>query len=224
MSSPSPTVASTCPGLIDDPRIAGPVASILGDDYNYAASDGNYYVGDTKWHSDHHLDTPFHSVKIAFYLDPVTRDTGCLRLIPGSFRHGDAFADALHAVVPISAENRSREVWGIHGSEVPALAIESQPGDMVLFNHKTKHSAWGGSSKRRMFTYNFEERMAGAALAYLRMWLTDIHGPPGRDLWRGDAAHRRPPSAGATWSSGCRSPQSWGLEQLHEGTHPRGAP
>ncbi len=35
-------------GLIDDPRIAGPVASILGCDYNYAASDGNYYVGDTK--------------------------------------------------------------------------------------------------------------------------------------------------------------------------------
>ncbi len=33
--------------LIDDPRIAGPVASILGSDYNYATSDGNYYVGDT---------------------------------------------------------------------------------------------------------------------------------------------------------------------------------
>ena len=29
-------------GLIDDPRIAGPVASILGSDYNYATSSGNY--------------------------------------------------------------------------------------------------------------------------------------------------------------------------------------
>ena len=46
-------------------------------------------------------------------------------------------------------------------------------------DHKTKHSAWGGSSKRRMFTYNFEERMASAALAYLRTWLTDIHARQG---------------------------------------------
>ena len=136
-------------------------------------------MGDTRWHSDHHLDTPFHSVKVAFYLDPVTHDSGCLRLIPGSCHHGDAFADALHAVVPISAENRSREVWGVHGSEVPALAIESTPGDMVLFNHKTKHSAWGGGSKRRMFTYNFEQRMSGATLAYLRTWLTDVHARNG---------------------------------------------
>ena len=165
--------------LIDDPRIAGPVASILGSDYNYATSDGNYYVGDTMWHSDQHLDTPFHSVKVGFYLDPLTRDSGCLRLIPGSFRHGDAFADALHAVVPISAENRSREVWGIHGSEVPAVAIESQPGDMVLFNHKTKHSAWGGGTLRRMFTYNFEERMTGAQVPYLAQTLADVHARNG---------------------------------------------
>ena len=160
-------------GLIDDPRIAGPVASILGSDYNYAASNGNYYVGDSMWHSDHHLDVPFHSVKIGFYLDPVGVDSGCLRLIPGSFNHGDAFSDALHAVVPISAENRSREVWGVHGSEVPAVAIESTPGDMVLFNHKTKHSAWGGGSKRRMLSYNFEERMTGTQIPHLAQTLSD---------------------------------------------------
>ena len=29
---------------------------------------------------------------------------------------------------------------------------------MLLFNHKTKHSSWGGGSMRRMFTYNFEQR------------------------------------------------------------------
>ena len=149
------------------------MSSILGSDYNYATSSGNYYVGDSMWHSDQHLDTPFHSVKVAFYLDPVTRDSGCLRLIPGSFNHGDAFSDALHAVVPISAKNRSREVWGLHGSEVPAVAIESTPGDMVLFNHKTKHSAWGGGSKRRMFTYNFEERMTGTQVPYLARTVAD---------------------------------------------------
>ena len=36
--------------LIDDPRIAGVIGSLLGDDYNYAGSDGNFYVGNTQWH------------------------------------------------------------------------------------------------------------------------------------------------------------------------------
>lgn len=34
-------------GLLDDPRIDGIVGSLLGEDYNYLGSDGNYYVGDT---------------------------------------------------------------------------------------------------------------------------------------------------------------------------------
>ena len=71
-------------GLIDDPRIDGVVRSVLGEDYNYTGSDGNYYVGDTVWHSDQHLEAPYHSLKIAFYLDPVGADDGCLRVIAGS--------------------------------------------------------------------------------------------------------------------------------------------
>ena len=33
--------------LLDDPRIHDIAASILGDDFNYMGSDGNFYVGDT---------------------------------------------------------------------------------------------------------------------------------------------------------------------------------
>ena len=35
--------------LIDDPRIEDVLGSVLGDDFNYAGSDGNFYVGDTEW-------------------------------------------------------------------------------------------------------------------------------------------------------------------------------
>ncbi len=118
-------------GLLDDPRIDGVVSSILRDDYGYAASDGNYYVGDTKWHSDHDAQAPYHSLKIAFYLDPVSRDTGCLRVIPGSCHWGDRCTAAVHEVVPVTAESQP-ERWGVHGSEVPAHTIESEPGDMLL--------------------------------------------------------------------------------------------
>ena len=35
--------------LIDDPRLDGMASGILGDDYNYVLSDGNFYVGDAQW-------------------------------------------------------------------------------------------------------------------------------------------------------------------------------
>ena len=62
--------------LLDDPRILGIASSILGDDFNYTGSDGNFYVGETGWHSDgaRKPEDPIH-IKIAFYLDPLTRDT-----------------------------------------------------------------------------------------------------------------------------------------------------
>ena len=159
-------------GLLDDPRIDCVVASLLGQDYNYAGSDGNYYVGDTNWHSDHDLADPYHSLKIAFYLDPVDAGSGCLRVFPGSCHAGDRYADGLHRAVPLTLHARSDEFWGMDGSDLPGYAIASTPGDMLLFNHKTKHSSWGGGTERRMFTYNFEEHMAGPALPHLVELLT----------------------------------------------------
>jgi ectoine hydroxylase-related dioxygenase (phytanoyl-CoA dioxygenase family) len=38
--------------------------------------------------------------------------------------------------------------------QVPAVALESQPGDVVAFNHNLMHAAFGGSQRRRMFTMN----------------------------------------------------------------------
>ena len=51
---------------------------------------------------------------------------------------------------------------------MPAYAIESEPGDLLMFNHKIKHSSWGGSDRRRMFTLNFEERYPAEGLGELR--------------------------------------------------------
>lgn len=38
--------------LIDHLLIDGFLSAVLGDDYNYSSSDGNFYAGDTNWHSD----------------------------------------------------------------------------------------------------------------------------------------------------------------------------
>ena len=149
--------------LLDDPRIVGIATSLMGDDFNYVASDGNYYAGDTQWHSDGWRGQGYLSVKMAFYLDALTRDTGALRVIPGSHRHGDGYAEALQAQI-----RQSKELWGVPGSEVPDLAAESEPGDLLVFNHNTKHASFGGGGRRRMFTLNFTQRYRDEDMNELR--------------------------------------------------------
>lgn len=152
--------------LVDDPRIRGIAASLLGDDFNYMGSDGNYYAGDTGWHSDG-WHTEIRHVKLAFYLDPLTRDTGCLRVIPGSHHITDTYAKTLQAQV-----GKSQDLWGMHGRDIPAAALETQPGDLVCFNHNTKHAAFGGGTRRRMFTINLCQRYPEEKLQELRDYIS----------------------------------------------------
>lgn len=167
-------------GLLDDPRIHGIASSILGDDFNYMGSDGNYYAGDTGWHSDGWHTTVQH-IKIAYYLDPLTRNTGCLRVIPGSHKIGDNFAEALNNEIMVSAKS-----WNLEGRDVPAIALETQPGDVLVFNHNTKHASFGGNGWRRMFTMNFCERYPDEHLPELRdyisgaarFWIDRAYGGP----------------------------------------------
>ena len=152
--------------MLDDPRLAGIAASILGDDFNYMGSDGNLYAGDTGWHSDGWHREVIH-IKMAFYLDPVARDTGCLRVIPGSHKIGDHFADSLQREIYLSDKT-----WATAGRDVPCVPLESKPGDVVVFNHNLKHSAFGGSARRRMFTMNCCQRYPEHLLPELREYLS----------------------------------------------------
>jgi hypothetical protein len=151
--------------LLDDPRLEGIAASLLGEDFNYMGSDGNLYAGDTGWHSDGWHPRIVH-IKMAFYLDPVGRDTGCLRVIPGSHRIGEGFSDNLQRDLP-----RRPSPLGLSGPDTPCVALETRPGDVVVFNHNLKHAAFGGSGRRRMFTMNCCQRYPGELLPELREYL-----------------------------------------------------
>ncbi len=162
--------------LLDHPAIEMIAEGLLGASFNYIGSDGNFYTGDTAWHSDgYHVKGGY--IKIALYLDPVEANSGALRVIPGSHR--------LDKADDIRKAAKSRELWDIEQSAVPAVALASRPGDVVVFNHNIMHSSFGGSSKRRMFTLNLcrhsqteaeiedlEEFIAGSA----RFWLDRMHG------------------------------------------------
>ena len=69
---------------------------------------------------------------------------------PGSHIWGDKFADSVQEATGSSIEG----TFGLAPGLLPSVAIESQPGDVVVFIQTCKHAAFGGNSRRRMFTIN----------------------------------------------------------------------
>ncbi len=137
--------------LLDHPAILSAVSNLVGADFNYLGSDGNRFAGDTTWHRDGFTPSNSH-IKLAIYLDHVTRETGCLRVIPGS--HTNSSLDHFQDLTLRDSEN----VWGRPQRDLPATPIESEPGDVLLFNHRLLHASFGGKPDRRMFTMNLGRR------------------------------------------------------------------
>lgn len=175
--------------LLDHPKIVGLIGGLLGEDFNYVGGDGNFYTGDTQWHSDgfHHVGK---FLKVALYLDPVSQESGCLRVIPGSHRID------LYDTWAARQARQAPDLWGIEQRSVPSIALESQPGDVVAFNHNLMHAAFGGSTRRRMFTLNNCAHCTTAAeiedlekyvAAHARFWIDHMHS----DVMRQTASPER---------------------------------
>ncbi len=162
--------------LLDDARVKGVIGGVLGEDFNYASGDGNYYSGDTHWHPDGNWGQLF-ACKVAFYLDPLKADTGCLRVIPGS-QHPDHFVRTQN-INP----DKARERFGVEPSDFPgSIALETNPGDLVIFNHDLYHASFGGSTRRRMFTMNNTRHCTSEPdLETLRSYLSR-HSPGGYEV------------------------------------------
>ncbi len=150
--------------LIEDDRIFETMEQMLGPGFIWLGSGGSLYVGDTLWHCDR-SELSFRNIKILFYLDELTMDTGCLRVIPGSHR------DPLHhALTPLRnlasshlpAHQRTGQdpAWtpfGISQSDVPCYPIETSAGDVIFYDHNVWHATFGGGVGRRMFNLAFAE-------------------------------------------------------------------
>ncbi|HCQ01402.1 MAG TPA: hypothetical protein DIT99_12250 [Candidatus Latescibacteria bacterium] len=123
--------------LLDHPKVDGLLAGLMGDDYNYLGSGADLYVEDGLWHPDCH-DAPVLQVKWAMYLDHLTIDAGALRVVPGSHKQG--------WVGNLDTES----LWGFGMAEVPCVAPDNEPGDVLVFNLQTLHNSLGGGKRRRM--------------------------------------------------------------------------
>lgn len=136
MESNTPFFAS----LLEDDRIVSVAELLGGSDILGINSTGNRHVGNTPWHAD---TDSYHQygVKFVFYFDPLTASSGALRVVPGSHRQ------------PFF--NRMREFTKSHQSpdaiqDVPAYSIESEPGDVIVFDHRLSHASCGGTDDRRL--------------------------------------------------------------------------
>ena len=172
--------------LLDDPRILGVAGSVLGDDFTYACGDGQLYSGETQWHPDGSWGELF-ACKLAFYLDPLTRETGALRVVPGSHHPGHPLRSGGGVDFAKLAED-----YGLTGRDLPgAEVLETTPGDLVLFNHDVFHASFGGGRRRRMFTMNVIKRaVTEADHERLRQYIGH-HSPSGYTCDIG-AHHFRP--------------------------------
>jgi len=136
----------------DDDRIYKIGVELLGPDFLLAGTEGNLQMGDTPWHGGiPKIDHPSH-IKIAFYPEKLTRETGCLRIVPGS--HNVCSPDRLAVLRDRNYEADFRP-FGIMPSDVPSFAIESRPGDVVVFTENVLHASFGGSDGRHQHAVNF---------------------------------------------------------------------
>lgn len=133
-----------------DERIIGLVSDIL------------LWTGDTGWHRD--LDVPGNTgLKFIYYLEPLTTASGCLRVAPGSHKKlqpdtvsphpGDIPEGEPLRLTPESDAAVLQELKALHESGVetlPALAVETNPGDVIAFIMPLLHASFGGAPNRRI--------------------------------------------------------------------------
>lgn len=146
--------------LQHDPRVIGIVQSLVGREYKWASSDGNLFYCESYWHPDTYA-APLNEyhIKLSFYLDNLSGDSGAIRLIPGSHFHKQSFGRTLNR--DFKDPEKVTELYGVAGGDIPSITVESTPGDLIIWNFRTIHGSYNGGERRRLFSLNFGEAVAG---------------------------------------------------------------
>lgn len=126
--------------------------TLLGPDFFLEHTAGTVYRGDTPWHGGHPAYKPITCRKIAMYFDRLRKDTGYLRVIPGSHRR--PLADHLRPLYHEADEPQSM-LLGIADEDVRCVALETEPGDVIVFTKRVFHNAYGSKIGRLQITAEY---------------------------------------------------------------------
>ena len=167
--------------LATDDRIYGALEDLLGTGFLWSSSEGNTGVAMQNqfhaWHSDRcgEAEPDYRRAKVMIYLTPVTKETGCLRVIPGSHK--------LPLYKELDGLNQQKldtcqQLFGVAGQDLPAVPLETTPGDVVIFNHYLYHGVYRGDGARRYIAMKFVSRPTKAAhFASLRHFSPYVFAP-----------------------------------------------
>ena len=140
--------------LVLDDRLYQPLVQLLGPDMIWGGSEGNRGVQSKTLAHDWHADRPgpsqlgYRRVKVMLYLDPMTRQNGALRVLPGS--HRPEFHLSLMPLQEAHLKDE-RRFFGLPGDEIPAWSVETEPGDVLLFHHCLFHAVYGRDAGERRY-------------------------------------------------------------------------
>ena len=115
-------------------------------------------VSEHGWHCDipgATEDTQYPRIKGMLYLTETTREQGAIRFVAGS--HLQTFHRKLHALQGSGQDFpgyngvwKEANFFGVSGRDVPSVAVESKPGDFVLFHQSLFHYVWNHAPGRRV--------------------------------------------------------------------------
>jgi ectoine hydroxylase-related dioxygenase (phytanoyl-CoA dioxygenase family) len=173
--------------LLDHPVILDAAEALLGKDFNYMLGDGGLLRGETTWHSDGSwTENPeLRKAKFICYLDVVDANSGCLRVIPGSHRVGSDFAETLERLAWELMRDPNARSLGTDRTGWPNVALQTRPGDLIIFNHHLKHASFFGGIRRRFFDLNLVQHASTQAqieqfrkymLMHIAPWSDQVYG------------------------------------------------
>ena len=158
--------------MVVDDRIWGTVEALLGEGFVWNGSEGSLTFTDSehRWHTDRPNEPHATTYSFHLYLDKLRADTGALRVIPGS--HKPSLYDDL---LPLNEQtvDSTMQVFGLSPADIPAVVIESDPGDIVFFSQKIYHGVYGmqpgrGYLKLRFVAWPETDEQIASLMRYSR--------------------------------------------------------
>jgi hypothetical protein len=129
--------------LVDDPRLFDTTDSLLGGPVVPLPAEGVLYFGEAGWHFDDGIGVT--GLKVALYLEPLTAESGALRLLPLS--HRLEVRRQLEGYRADHACARSTRALADQMAAFPFCAANSEAGDAVIFDLHTWHATAGGRNR-----------------------------------------------------------------------------
>lgn len=165
--------------LLDRTEIVA--ATLLGGPVLPTRAKGTRYWGDTPWHTD--SDLAIASLGVVAYSESLREKSGALRVLPGS--HRAEFRGALRALGTV----------GLPADKLPAHVLETEPGDLIMFDEHLLHASSGGGTRRQWRVDYFRDPTSPEEKEQAEAYLRELYRPD----WDGGYDVDRYPSYGSDW-------------------------